>query len=169
MWTAILPAISSAIIAGVVSITVPQITFNFTRRLEEDRWRRGQRSQLYIDLLSEAHAEKSWFLGELSDRYRLTPKVDTRMSPTDRVRLGARCTQFASDDVQRKFNKIGAIILGYDLGLDRAVPEDEDAQNLPSIRLGNQIAVQRELAAAFNELEQAIERETKGDTRKNDP
>jgi hypothetical protein len=53
-------AIGSAIIASIVAVAVPWFTFRLALRQDQQRWLREQRSQLYVDLLTEAYAEERY-------------------------------------------------------------------------------------------------------------
>ncbi len=55
-WVAI-----AAIAAGAItSISVAQLTFRYTRKLDRERRLATQRDEFYIDLLVEANAERVW-------------------------------------------------------------------------------------------------------------
>jgi len=50
-------AIGSASLAAIIAITVPWMTFRLALRQDHERWLREQRSQLCVDILTEAYAE----------------------------------------------------------------------------------------------------------------
>lgn len=53
-------AIGSAIIAAIIAITVPWFTFRLALRQDQQRWLREQRTELYVDVLTEAYAEEHY-------------------------------------------------------------------------------------------------------------
>jgi hypothetical protein len=114
-----------------VSVAVPVWTFKRTLQLESIKWVRDKRAELYIDILTEAYAEKLWFLEEMThleialvgvedggDRPRSTPStnqgrtfVDLRLEPTERARLGSRQALFAGEQVSRAYSAFNAELL----------------------------------------------------------
>jgi hypothetical protein len=115
-------AISGAVVVAVIG-------FWLALRQDEVRWSREKRSELYIDLLAEALAEKEALLDRMTEaemrasgardggdgqaavddwRSRSVPLSDTRLDPKARALLGARMAAYASTDVIRLFNSIGA-------------------------------------------------------------
>ncbi|PWR08994.1 hypothetical protein DKT68_13465 [Micromonospora acroterricola] len=121
-------ALVAALLAGTVAVAVPVWTFRRTLELERIKWVRDQRAQLYIDMLTEAYAEKQWFL-DLMTRHEIAliearegdelrgpsradfpPSPDLRLGPVERAKLGARGSVFASPDVAKAFNTFSAAL-----------------------------------------------------------
>jgi hypothetical protein len=50
-------ALGAALLAAIVAVTVPLVTFRMTLRSDHVRWARDERAKLYIDLIVEAVAE----------------------------------------------------------------------------------------------------------------
>jgi len=50
----------------IIAVTVPWMTFRLALRQDQARWLREQRAELYVDLLTEAHAETQWLEYELA-------------------------------------------------------------------------------------------------------
>jgi hypothetical protein len=50
----------SAVIAAIIVLTVPWFTFRLALRQDDRRWLREQRTELYVDLLTEAYAEEQY-------------------------------------------------------------------------------------------------------------
>jgi hypothetical protein len=101
-------ALGAAALAAIVAVAVPWMTFRLALRQDQLRWLREQRAQLYIELLTEAYAEKQDFHHQLLDdetraRSRYT---DLRLPPLERARLGARSTIYASKAITRLFNQL---------------------------------------------------------------
>jgi hypothetical protein len=111
------------------AVVVAMIGFWLALRQDEVRWSREKRSELYIDLLAEALAEKEALLDRMTEaemrasgetdggdgqatvddwRSRSVPLSDTRLDAKARALLGARMAAYASTDVIRLFNSIGA-------------------------------------------------------------
>jgi hypothetical protein len=144
-------------------VLVPLVGFWLALRQDSVRWYREKRADLYIDLLAEAHAERMMMDErsardeiaqielESSDPARATDAVaefdamgfpDTHLPPLERALLGARSAAYASDEVIRRFNRLGR------LGL------------LPGLAPRFAPLMQRvEAATAFAELEEQIKRE----------
>lgn len=92
-------------------------------RQDRRRWYRERRTDLYIDMLAEAYAEKQWCLNELTRRELaeidgpgggddkwmspLAAGEAKRLEPQERVRLGARGTAYGSTEANILFNAIG--------------------------------------------------------------
>ena len=112
-------------VSFIAAITViPTVGFWLTLRQDSVRWYREQRADLYVDLLTEADAERSWLAGVLAraevaeivdgldpDRIKELDEQsagpsDTRLEPYARARLGARAAAYASDAVVKKFNEL---------------------------------------------------------------
>jgi hypothetical protein len=123
---------------------------------------RERRAELYVDLLAEAHAEQQYVEFAMADeetreaaRDHFTA-TDTRLPPLERARLGARGTIFASQTVNRLFNRLMAEGGRALFNLDRLPP---DAARLRArVRVGGIIdeleaAVRHELGADRIQLE----------------
>src|ERR671910_493661 len=94
-------------VAITVAVVVPVLTFRFALRQDRERWLRDRRTDLYVDLLTEAHAERQY----LEDEILLDPGehdedgggarhlVDLRLPAFDRARLGARGTAYGSHTI----------------------------------------------------------------------
>lgn len=160
MDAAAVVAIISAATAALIAITVPFMAFRLALRQDQARWLRDRRADLYVDLLAEAQAESHYLEYALADdqtRHEAREffnKTDTRLPPPERARLGARGTVFASQDVNRLFNELGAAI-------SRALltPRAGEAQAIVTrVQAGSlldqlQAAVRRELGADAITLE----------------
>lgn len=143
---ALVSAVLSSTVAIVVAAVVPRRAFHFALRQEKARWAREQRSQLYVDLVTEAYAEKQSLYEEIMD-----PKIresfprereDLRLPPLERAQLGARATMFASKNVNVMFNRMQGIAL-------RAMmppPSNETERK----------AIRYEVDKAFDDLQEAI-------------
>lgn len=105
-------AIGSSVVAVIIAVGVPQISFRLALRQDRTRWLLEQRAQLYVDLLTEAYAEQQWIeLDCASKDVREAMRehfTDLRLPPLDRARLGVRATMFASRTVNRLFNRLPA-------------------------------------------------------------
>jgi hypothetical protein len=117
-------ALVSALLATIIAVTVPVMTFRLALRQDAIRWLRERRADLYVDHLAEAHAERQYLefaiadeetRGAAQDRFTAT---DNRLLPLERARLGARGTIFASQTVNRLFNRLmaegGLALLNFD-------------------------------------------------------
>lgn len=141
-------------IAVIVAIFVPWFTFRFA--LRQDRFRRlhDQRAQLYVDLLTEAHAEKEYFEYDIADddtRKRMsTHRTDLRLPPMERARLGSRGTIFASRAVNRLFNKLQGEALNATL---MGRPKNE----------GERLVARLQVGKAFDALEAQVRLEMSAD------
>src|SRR5438874_7570388 len=97
-------------VTAVIAVSVPWVTFRLALRQDQVRRIHEQRTQLYIDLLTEAYAEQQYFeFATADDETRERMGVyfhDLRLPPMERARLGARGTGFASAEVNRLFNKL---------------------------------------------------------------
>lgn len=145
-----------AIIApSVTAIIVAVLAFQFALRQDSRRFFREQRSQLYIDILADSHAEL------VSHQYRLTAKELNAISPDqpderfrppqttmlndhDRRLLGARAAAYSSVEVRQLWNAFGGVCA-------RAIlvrPEDAAA-----------VKMKGEAEAAFAALETRIVQE----------
>jgi hypothetical protein len=104
----------AACLAFVAAVFVPYMTFRLALRQDQTRWLRDQRAALYVDLLLEAHAEQEWFEYATADddtRERMSMYFkDLRLPETERARLGARGTVFASSEVNARFNQLEGIM-----------------------------------------------------------
>jgi hypothetical protein len=153
-----------SLIAAIVSVTVPWVTFRLAVRQDRGRRLDERRAELYVDMLLEAHAERQWFEHEVAveearqqadeeARERMRRHfVDLRLSPLERARLGARGTAFASAPVNRAFNRLQSVMAWATLTSKRSEAE----------RLTDRVHV----AEAFAALETAIRRELGADERR---
>lgn len=106
-----LPVVGAMLVAVVAAV----IGFGLALQQDKRRWVREKRAELYIDMLSEAYAEVQWInetTRPADDRFPAS-MPDTRMSPAERVRLGARATAYATPGVTKLFNEIGRGFMGY--------------------------------------------------------
>lgn len=124
----------SSLMSSVVLLLAAWLGYGFAVRQDERRWTREQRAALYVDLLVEANAEREW-LEQLVARRELhsvraewdpddgrawkaidaeddsrwdAQDTDTRMTPPERARLGARTAAWASDEVLRRWGRFQA-------------------------------------------------------------
>lgn len=141
-------ALTSAGLTTVVAVVVPFLAFRFAIRQEQTRWLREQRAQLYVDLLTEAYAEKQQFEFDISDedvRERMRAYyIDLRLPPPERARLGARCNIIGSLAVNRRFSAIERACNDFLFG-----PADE----------GRRIVARGNVAVAVEELQAEIRQE----------
>lgn len=141
-------------IAVIIAVVVPWFTFRLA--LRQDRLRRlhDQRAQLYVDLLTEAHAELKYFEIDIEDddtRKRMAAhQVDLRLPPMERARLGSRGTIFASRTVNRLFNALQSRALLTTL---TRRPNDEPSRTAARMHVGE----------AFDALEAAVRQEMGAD------
>jgi hypothetical protein len=81
------------------------MVYRLTLRQDAIRWLRERRAQLYVDLLTEAHAEQFYLaFVTSSDTAREQMReafaaTDTRLPPLERARLGASGSVFGSPKV----------------------------------------------------------------------
>jgi hypothetical protein len=59
--------VATLIFSAIIAVTVPWFTFRLALRQDHVRWIREQRSQLYVDMLTEAGAEQDWLEYRLAD------------------------------------------------------------------------------------------------------
>ena len=142
-------ALVSTGLAAIIAVTVPWVTFRLALRQDQARWLREQRAQLYVDMLTEAYAEKEWLEYAMADdetqeRMR-TYFHDLRLPPLERARLGARGTIFGSKTVNQLFNRLGG-----EAGRAMLNPRRDEG-----VRLVTRVAV----AGTLDKLESAIRRE----------
>ena len=90
------------------------MAYRLTLRRDAIRWLRERRVQLYVDLLTVAHAEQ-YYLGFVtsSDTAReqmreVFAATDTRLPPLERARLGTRGSVFASPEVRGLYERLFA-------------------------------------------------------------
>ena len=128
---------------------VPWLTFRFALRQDERRSAREQRSQLYVDVLTEVYAEQQWLQRiHLSEDERADTEdmyTDLRLKPAERARLGARVAVFATEPVPAAFGRLNVLGMRYALPW----PDDPDEQT----------AMTLEVADAFDELQAAVRAE----------
>ena len=90
------------------------MAYRLTLRRDAIGWLRERRAQLYVDLLTEAHAEQ-YYLSFVtsSDTAReqmreVFAETDTRLPPLERARLGASGSVFASPKVRGLYDLLMA-------------------------------------------------------------
>jgi len=141
-------------IAVIIAVVVPWFTFRLALRQDRIRRLHDQRSQLYVDLLTEAHAEKEYFdydiAGDDTRKRMQVYRVDLRLPPLERARLGSRGTIFASRAVNRLFNQLQGHALNATL---TGRPKNE----------AERIAARMPVADAFHALEVEVRRELGAD------
>jgi len=142
----------AACLALVAAVLVPYVTLRLASQQDQAQWLRDQRSALYVDLLTEAEAEQQWFEYATSDddtRDRMSTYFkDLRLPETERVRLGARGTVFASREVNTRFNQFEGILARSSL----IRPGHEDERSALRATIGDaaaalQRAIRRDLGA----------------------
>ncbi len=133
------------------------MAYRLTLRQDAIRWLRERRAQLYVDLLTEAHAEQAYLaFVTSSDQAREQMReafaaTDTRLPPLERARLGARGSVFGS-------SKVGGL---YDLLMAEAWPVE---LNPGRFRLDEaRLRVLARTAGLLGDLEAAIRRELGAD------
>jgi hypothetical protein len=114
-------ALISTVVAAVIAVTVPYMTFRLALRQDRGRWLREKKSLLYVDLLTEAYAERRVleqllrtppFVSKPEDRAVDGPYAhleDVRLGPVDRARLGARAAVFGNCEGNDLFNSFGQL------------------------------------------------------------
>jgi hypothetical protein len=134
----------------VIAVSVPWVTFRLALRQDQIRRIHEQRSQLYVDLLTEAYAEQQYFEFETADdetRDRMRVYFhDLRLPPMERARLGARGTGFASAEVNRLFKRLQGLALEAILTGARR-------------NEANRLVARMKVGEALEELQQAVRRE----------
>jgi len=143
-------------IAVIVAIFVPWFTFRFALKQSRIDSLHDQRAQLYIDLLTEANAEKEYFEYDIADddmRKRMKSyRTDLRLPPMERARLGSRGTIFAS----RKVNGLFSKLQGQALVSTLVQPKNEAeriAARLPVLDAFNALEAQVRLEMGADEIE----------------
>jgi hypothetical protein len=105
-------ALISVIVATIVAVAVPWVTFRLAVRQDHTRWLLEQRAELYVDLLTEAYAEQQWMeLREADPEVREQMRQhfdDLRLPPMERARLGVRASMYGSRSVNALFNRLPA-------------------------------------------------------------
>jgi hypothetical protein len=129
-------AVGSAVLAAIIAVVVPRLTFRLALRQDHDRWLRDQRSALYVDLLTEAHAEAR-YIRHAAARPEVRERTagffaagDMRLPSLERARLGARSSIFGSPAVNELFNKLQAV------GADATLRQHDDDGMAANIRVG---------------------------------
>jgi hypothetical protein len=157
-------SVTAIVITAIPLLLVAFLGFRLALQQDQRRWLREKRADLYIDLLVEGYAEHNWVLNELTAmeireigdengtdhdagqravddwRDRFGGLKDTRLPPVERAVLGARMSAFATGDVIRLFNAIGA------------------CSPLPPVR-GEAAALKVRLAMAWDALEGGVRAE----------
>jgi hypothetical protein len=145
-------AIGSAIIAAIIAVAVPWFTFRLALRQDQQRWLREQRSQLYVDLLTEAYAEERYFEYTTTDpetqqrTEQFFRQTDVRLPPLQRAQLGSRASIFGSPTVNRLFNQINSVSARL-MQMTRAEPE------------ARAMVARVEMGRIRDQLQQAVRRE----------
>lgn len=144
-WVALL----AAMLATVISVTVPLMTFRLALRQDHVRWIREQRAELYVDMLTEAQAEYEWLeyktAGEDARERAEEWFTDKRLPPLERERLGARGTIFGSRTVNQIFNRLAPEAFWQTIGLHEPDP--------------GQIRFRMQLGEILDDLQEAVRRE----------
>jgi hypothetical protein len=132
------------------------MAYRLTLRQDAVRWLREHRAQLYVDLLTEAHAEQ-YYLGFItsSDTAReqmreVFAETDTRLPPLERARLGANGSVFASPKVRGLYELLFAEAWPVSLNPERFRSDEARIQVLARTAgiLGDlEATVRRELGA----------------------
>jgi hypothetical protein len=142
MDPAVIVPIVSVVVSAVTAVLVPYLTFRHGRQLEAVRFFNAERARLYVDMLAEAHAERTWM--ELDAHARVHgddsfkfEHPDTRLGPADRARLGARMV-FAEQSVLTAWNRFNGEVARHSL----IIRDDDDL-------MAQRVAV----ATAFDKLE----------------
>lgn len=142
-------ALFSLIVTTIVAVVVPFLAFQFAVRQEKVRWLREQRAQYYVDLLTEAYAEKQHLEYEMADeetrQYMRAHYVDLRLPPAERAKLGARGNVFGAAEVNRAFNRIQTVAFRSMFGPGAGVPDP--------------ITTRMRLATALEDLQAAIQKD----------
>lgn len=152
-------AIGSAIITAIVAVSVPWFTFRLALRQDQQRWLRKQRSQLYVDLLTEAYAEERYLEYVTADpatqnrTKQLFKEIDVRLPPLERALLGSRASIFGSSTVNSLFNQISSVNVQLMM-----MPSDEPEAKAMVARI--------EIGRIRDELHQAVRRELGTDSIK---
>ncbi|HEY3090765.1 MAG TPA: hypothetical protein VGJ59_22165 [Jatrophihabitantaceae bacterium] len=140
-------------VAVISAVGVPVLTFRLALRQDQVRWLRERRADTYVDVLTEAHAEREWFRYETADddvRERMRMYfTDLRLPPLERARLGSRGTIFASRGVNRLFNGFQGVLARESL----TRPRHEADRSATLVQV----------ADAFDELQDAIRHELGAD------
>ncbi len=133
------------------------MAYRLTLRQDAIRWLRERRAQLYVDLLTEAHAEQFYLsFVTSSDTAREQMReafaaTDTRLPPVERARLGARGSVFGSP-------KVCGL---YDLLMAEAWPVSLNPGRFRSDEARMQVLART--AGILGELEAAVRRELGAD------
>jgi hypothetical protein len=139
-------------LAAIIAVVVPHMTFRLALRQDQARWLRDRRADTYVDLLTEAHAERQYFEHVIADeevRARRKDDADLRLPPLERARLGSRGTIFSSREVNVLFNRLEGVLSRESL----VRPGDEHDRAATRVRV----------IGAFEELQDAIRRELGAD------
>lgn len=130
--------------------------YRLTLRQDAIRWLRERRAHVYVDLLTDAHAEQFYlsFLtssGLAREQMReVFAETDTRLPPLERARLGARGSVFGSPKVRGLYELLMAEASPVTLKPGRFRSDEARMQVLARTAgiLGElEVAVRRELGA----------------------
>ena len=146
-------ALVSSVLAAIIAVVVPLGAFRLALRQDQVRWLRERRTDLYVDMLTEAYAEEQWLEYTMADdetRERMRKwYTDLRLSPLERARLGARGTAYGSRAVNQAFNGFGPVAFSATVKRD--------------IQEANRIVARVRIAGWREELEKAIRKELGAD------
>lgn len=115
-----------AVAAIVGSVILSLASFWHARLLAKQQRLGAQRDDLYIDLLTEANAEREWHLLQVENNLGRPERPDTRLEPRDRARLASRANIFAEPHVLNAWQhferglSVVAVINHHDLAGFRA-------------------------------------------------
>lgn len=141
--------VDPTLLTAIVAVVVPSLAFRYSLRQDKARWLREQRAECYVDLLTEAYAEKEYFGWEVSDdaerEVSRETYVDLRLPRLERARLGSRGAIFGSKRVLGIFKRLQLEALTASLSEPRDHAERSTAK--------------AQVAETFSELESAIRRE----------
>jgi hypothetical protein len=132
-------ALGASLLAAIVAVTVPLVTFRTTLRSDHTRWVQDERAKLYLDLIVEAVAEYEPF--RVVDPS--PERTEALLAPArERAQLGARVIMFASDRVRSAW-------MHYDEEVLAHRPAEELAES-------QRHELQRKLYDRFTALETAV-------------
>ena len=106
------------IVSACVAVGVPYLTFSHSRKLERVRLLGVERFRLYVDALTEAHAEMTWLEDRVyttvyANEEMLPAPPDTRLPPKERARLGARMAAIAESPILLAWNRFDSLAMQY--------------------------------------------------------
>jgi len=141
-------------LAAIVAVVVPLVAFRLALRQDQVRWLRERRADTYVDMLTEAHAERQWFEYDTADddtRARMSEYfTDLRLPALERARLASSGTIFASRDVNTLFNRMQGVFF-------------EESMVRPPRHEGDRAVTRVRVGRVFDELQTAIRGELGAD------